>query len=221
QCGRQSDSRQRRNLRGRKCSHWQNVWSQHCSWTGSGALAACTRAILGRSRRCRLVSGHEVKSTTQKPKCLRLGEWRWPLGNHAAVSRRSDCHARSSRRHFFRSTRQRSTWRRALGGRWVTARIGPHHSPGPITVRPAQKTGAERIIVVVGSANGPETFRELQATRRLPASVELVEAAEMSLSHLLSELETTFNPERLLIIEGNRTYHPILFRQADEWTGEQ
>jgi len=89
------------------------------------------------------------------------------------------------------------------------------------TILTAQKTGAERIIVVVGSANGPETLRELQATRRLPASVELVEAAEMSLSHLLSELETTFNPERLLIIEGNRTYHPRLFRQADEWTGEQ
>jgi phosphatidylglycerophosphate synthase len=85
----------------------------------------------------------------------------------------------------------------------------------------AQKTGAERIIVVM-STNGLDTLRELQATGRLPASVEWVEAAaEMSLSHLLSGLETTSNPDRLLVIEGNRTYHPILFKQAHEWTGEE
>jgi phosphatidylglycerophosphate synthase len=85
----------------------------------------------------------------------------------------------------------------------------------------AQKTGAERIIVVV-STNGLDTLRELQATGRLPASVEWVEAAaEVSLSHLLSELETTSNPDRLLVIEGNRTYHPKLFGQVDEWTGEE
>jgi phosphatidylglycerophosphate synthase len=84
-----------------------------------------------------------------------------------------------------------------------------------------QKTGAERIIVVEGCTRARGTFRELQATGRLPASVECLEAApEMSLSHLLSELETTYHPDRLLVIEGNRTYHPILFRQASEWSGE-
>jgi len=86
----------------------------------------------------------------------------------------------------------------------------------------AQKTGARRIIVVVGSTNGRDTLRELQATGRLPASVEWVEAAaEVSLSHLLAELETTSTQDRLLVIEGNRTYHPKLFRQVDEWTGEE
>lgn len=86
----------------------------------------------------------------------------------------------------------------------------------------AQKTGAERIIVVAGSTNGRHTLRELDATGRLPASVEWVEPGpEMSLSELLSKLETTSNPDRLLIIEGNRTYHPTLFRQANEWTGKE
>jgi phosphatidylglycerophosphate synthase len=90
------------------------------------------------------------------------------------------------------------------------------------TILTVQKTGARRIIVVVGSTNGRDTLRELQSTRRLPASVEWVEAAaQVSLPHLLSELETTSNQDRLLIIEGNRTYHPKLFRKVDEWTGEE
>lgn len=86
----------------------------------------------------------------------------------------------------------------------------------------AQKTGAGRIAVVVGSPYGRDTLRELQATGRLPASVEWVEsAAEVSLSHLFAELESSSNPDRLLVIEGNRTYHPKLFRQVDEWTSEE
>jgi uncharacterized protein (TIRG00374 family) len=104
--------------------------------------------------------------------------------------------------------------------------ISPHVGSLPVllrTILTAQKTGAGRIIVVAGATkSGRDTFRELQATRRLPASVEWVElSAENSLSLLLSELKTTFNADRFLIIEGNRTYHPKLFRQVEEWSGDQ
>ena len=86
----------------------------------------------------------------------------------------------------------------------------------------AQKTGAERIVVVVGSANGLDSLRELQATGRLPLSVEWLQAVPGTpLSHLLVELETTSNSDRLLLIEGNRTYYPKLFEQAGEWKNQE
>jgi phosphatidylglycerophosphate synthase len=86
----------------------------------------------------------------------------------------------------------------------------------------AQKTGAARIIVVVSSGNGLDTLQELQNTGRLPASVEWLEAASgMPLSFLLAKLQTPSHSDRVLLIEGNRTYHPTLVKQAAEWQSEE
>ena len=86
----------------------------------------------------------------------------------------------------------------------------------------AQKTGAERIIVVVGSGNGLDTLQELQKTGRLPASVEWLEAAPgMPPLYLLAKLRTPSRSDRVLLIEGNRTYHPILVKQAAEWQSKE
>lgn len=86
----------------------------------------------------------------------------------------------------------------------------------------AQKTRAARIVVVVGSRNGLDTLQELQKTGRLPASVEWLEVAQgMPLSYLLAKLQTPSHSDRVLLIEGNRTYHPTLVEQAVEWESEE
>ena len=63
--------------------------------------------------------------------------------------------------------------------------------------------------------------RELQSTRRLPGSVEWVQlgARETTLSALLGQLAgETRGP--LVLIAGDRTYHPSLHRRAGEWSEE-
>jgi phosphatidylglycerophosphate synthase len=86
----------------------------------------------------------------------------------------------------------------------------------------AQKTGAARIIVVVGSGHGLDTLQDLQKTGRLPASVEWLEAVPgMPLSDLLAKPHTPPHSDRVLLIEGNRTYHPMLVKQAAEWQSEE
>ena len=61
--------------------------------------------------------------------------------------------------------------------------------------------------------------RELQSTRRVPESVEWIQlrTGEMSLSSLLGQLAgETRGP--LVLIAGDRTYHPSLHRRAGEWS---
>ena len=85
----------------------------------------------------------------------------------------------------------------------------------------AQKAGATRIVVAVDQVTGPVVQRELQSTRRLPESVEWIQlgAGEMTLSSLLGQLAgETRGP--LVLIAGDRTYHPSLHRRAGEWSEE-
>jgi len=83
----------------------------------------------------------------------------------------------------------------------------------------AQKAGATRIVIVVNSATRSAVVRDLQSTRRLPKSVEWFELGdvETSLPSLLGHLNIE---ERLVLIAGDRTYHPSLHRRAGEWNGE-
>ena len=83
----------------------------------------------------------------------------------------------------------------------------------------AQKVGAARIIVVVNQATRSAVVRDLERTGRLPRSIEFqLVAGETSLSSLLGQLAVDAE-ERLVLIEGDRTYHPSLLRRAGEWNG--
>lgn len=85
----------------------------------------------------------------------------------------------------------------------------------------AKKAGAERIILVVDEATGTWVPRELMSTGRLPGSVEWfpLGGGGRSLPFLLGQLVgETEGP--VVLIAGDRTYHPSLHRRASEWNGE-
>ncbi len=83
----------------------------------------------------------------------------------------------------------------------------------------AQKAGASRIIVVVDEATRSWVVRDLQRTRRLPGSLEWFQlgAGETSFASFLGQLVGV--EENLILIAGDRTYHPSLHRRAAEWSG--
>ena len=63
--------------------------------------------------------------------------------------------------------------------------------------------------------------RALFFTGRLPESVEWIEAADgASYSQRLLPIVNKAPSERLVLIDGNRTYHPSLLRKAAEWNNE-
>jgi phosphatidylglycerophosphate synthase len=82
----------------------------------------------------------------------------------------------------------------------------------------AQKAGAARIIVVVDQLTGPTVRRALRKTRRLPRCVEWFEfgAGEASLPALLGQVAPEVEGH-LVLIAGDRTYHPSLHGRAAEW----
>jgi phosphatidylglycerophosphate synthase len=84
-----------------------------------------------------------------------------------------------------------------------------------------QKAGAARIIVVVNGAEGPWLQRELETTGRLPRSVEWFHpgAGEASLCSLFSQIADE-GAGPLVLMAGDRTYHPSLHRRAAEWNEE-
>ena len=83
----------------------------------------------------------------------------------------------------------------------------------------AQKAGAARIVVAVDWAGGPSVREELLATGRLPASVEWCQAGEQpSLPFILERVAG--REERVVLIDGDRIYHPSLHRRAAGWNGD-
>ena len=81
----------------------------------------------------------------------------------------------------------------------------------------AQKAGARRIAVVVDREATSSIVRDLQSTRRLPASVEWFELdVETSLTSLLGQTIGA-GESTVVLISGDRTYHPSLHRRAAEW----
>jgi phosphatidylglycerophosphate synthase len=105
-----------------------------------------------------------------------------------------------------------------LADNWHGDRVGAL----PVLLRAilgAQKAGAARIVVVVNPATRSAVVRDLQRTRRLPESVEWLQLGdgETSLPSRLGQLRVE---ERLVLMAGDRTYHPSLHRRAAEWNGE-
>ena len=82
----------------------------------------------------------------------------------------------------------------------------------------AQKAGAARIVVVVDRLREPWVLHDLLKTRRLPRCVEWFEfsAGETSLPALLGQVAREVEGH-LVLIAGDRTYHPSLHRRASEW----
>jgi uncharacterized protein (TIRG00374 family) len=84
----------------------------------------------------------------------------------------------------------------------------------------SHKAGAARIIVVVDRAKGPWIQHELLRTGRLPRNVEWCDfmAEETSLPSLLGQVASEGQAQgHLVLIAGDRVYHPSLHRRASEW----
>jgi phosphatidylglycerophosphate synthase len=85
----------------------------------------------------------------------------------------------------------------------------------------AHKLGPSRIVVVVDPVLRRLVQRQLWWTRRLPESVQWIEAkADVP---VLQQLQLTLaqgGSERIVIIDGTRTYHPSLLQKAREWDGK-
>jgi phosphatidylglycerophosphate synthase len=82
----------------------------------------------------------------------------------------------------------------------------------------AQKAGAARIIVIVDQLRRPTMVRALLKTRRLPRWIEWFQcsAGETSLAALLGQVAREVEGH-LVLIAGDRTYHPSLHKRAAEW----
>ena len=90
------------------------------------------------------------------------------------------------------------------------------------TIFAAQKAGATRIMVVADPTIRRKVQRALFFTGRLPESVEWIEAAAgASHSQQFLLVVNKAPSERLVLIDGNRTYHPSLLRKAAEWNNER
>lgn len=90
------------------------------------------------------------------------------------------------------------------------------------TIFAAQKAGATRIMVVADPTTRRKVQRALFFTGRAPESVEWIEAAAgASHSQRLLLIVNKAPSERLVLIDGNRTYHPSLLRKAAEWNNER
>jgi phosphatidylglycerophosphate synthase len=86
------------------------------------------------------------------------------------------------------------------------------------TILAAQKAGATRIVVIADPAIRRNVQRALFFTGRLPESVEWIEAAAgASLSQRSLLIVNEAPSERLVLIDGNKTYHPSLLQKAAEW----
>jgi len=82
----------------------------------------------------------------------------------------------------------------------------------------ARKAGAARIAVVVRKEMRSSVVRDLQSTGRLPANIEWFEFASGELSFaLLLEHIAGGTEQNLVLISGDRTYHPSLHQRAAEW----
>ena len=83
----------------------------------------------------------------------------------------------------------------------------------------ARSAGADRVMVVVDPVNGPAIRRRLASTRRLPDSIEWLEVLPESAISIAVQ-KAAANAERVVLIMGDRSYHPSLYRSASEWDGD-
>jgi len=84
-----------------------------------------------------------------------------------------------------------------------------------------RKLGPSRIMVVVDPILRRQVQRLLWWTGRLPESVQWIEAkAAVPVLQQLRLIADQAGSERLIIIDGNRTFHPSLLQKAKEWNDE-
>ena len=84
----------------------------------------------------------------------------------------------------------------------------------------AKSAGADRIIVAVNPENGARIRQSLGRTGRLPSSIEWVEVPSniALVCALLGDVAA--NADRVMLIRGDRSYHPSLYRNICEWDGD-
>jgi phosphatidylglycerophosphate synthase len=86
----------------------------------------------------------------------------------------------------------------------------------------AQKLGPTRIMVIADANTKRIVQRGLFFTGRLPECVQWIEVPpNASFSEHLVLFATQARSERVLLIDGNTTYHPTLIRKASEWKDER
>ena len=84
-----------------------------------------------------------------------------------------------------------------------------------------RKAGARRIMVCANRDTRRKAERELLDIGRLPHFVEWIEPPSgISLPRLLRQVVYDSRAHKLLVVDGKNTYHPVLFRQASEWSVE-
>ncbi len=85
----------------------------------------------------------------------------------------------------------------------------------------AHKAGAARIIVVIDRAKSSRIQPDLLRTGRLPRSIQWCDfsSGEGSLPSLLGQLASE-GQGHLVLIAGDRVYHPSLHRRVGEWDGQ-
>jgi len=86
----------------------------------------------------------------------------------------------------------------------------------------AAKAGAARIVVVIDRVNRLPVRQELLRTGRVPSHVEWcgVTSEEDSVPSLIGQLASEIDGH-LVLIAGDRVYHPSLHRRVAEWDGTQ
>jgi phosphatidylglycerophosphate synthase len=86
----------------------------------------------------------------------------------------------------------------------------------------AAKAGAARIVVVIGRVKGLPVRQELLKTGRVPNHVEWcgVTSGEDSVPSLIGQLASEIEGH-LVLIAGDRVYHPSLHKRVAEWDGTQ
>ena len=83
----------------------------------------------------------------------------------------------------------------------------------------ARSAGADRIIVAVDATNGPLIRNTLIRSGRLPDLVEWLETSPAS-AISRSMRFVACDADRVLIIRGDCSFHPSLYRRAIDWDGE-
>ena len=80
-----------------------------------------------------------------------------------------------------------------------------------------QKANAARILVVADPMTRKCVQRWLARTGRLPSTVQWIETADNSFFEAMRVLAAQAADERLVLVDGNTTYHPSLIRMAGDW----
>ncbi len=86
----------------------------------------------------------------------------------------------------------------------------------------AAKAGAARIVVVIDRVKGLPVRQELMKTGRVPNYVEWcgVTAGEDSIPSLIAQLASEIDGH-LVLIAGDRVYHPSLHKRVADWDGTE